>query len=54
MSRQVTTPGVVPARSVARALDVLDTHDLSGIAVVEDARVVGWFSGSAVLAALRG
>ncbi|MCO7220796.1 chloride channel protein [Klenkia sp. PcliD-1-E] len=46
-------PTTTPAGTVDRALDLLDTHDVPGVAVVEDGRVVGWFTADAVLAALR-
>ncbi|MEI4273229.1 chloride channel protein [Klenkia sp. LSe6-5] len=46
-------PTTTPHSTVDRALDLLDTHDVAGVAVVEDGRVVGWFTADAVLAALR-
>ncbi len=46
-------PTVAPADTVAHGLGLLDTHDLDRLVVVEDGRVVGWFTGAAVLGELR-
>jgi CBS domain-containing protein len=39
---------------VADALDTLDRHDARAAAVVEDGRLVGWFSARLVLHRIRG
>lgn len=48
-----TRPIVGPADTVARGLELLDTHGLDRLVVVEDGQVLGWFTGAAVLAQLR-
>ena len=47
-------PTLTSGAAVADGLDLLDSHGLAGVAVLDDGRVVGWFSGQAVLSAVRG
>jgi len=46
-------PTLPVGATVAEALDLLDRHDARGLAVVEDGRLVGWFTARAVLDHLR-
>jgi CBS domain-containing protein len=47
-------PTVPVDATIADALDLLDRHDAKGLAVVDDGRLVGWFTARAVLEHLRG
>ena len=46
-------PTVAAGATVADALDVLDRHDVRGVAVVDDGRFAGWFTARAVLDRVR-
>jgi CIC family chloride channel protein len=46
-------PTVSPGDTVADALDVLERHSVHALPVVEDDRLVGWFTAAAVLDRIR-
>ena len=46
-------PTVPPEASVADALELLEHHSVRALPVVEDGRLVGWFTAAAVLTRIR-